>query len=827
MGCLGALACPRERRLVYQVLLLFFPVMTKTPPHPTNARDEITPRLHRTFWYGTIALAALGLTCLLLYAVNRGTLRALLQGREVSRIGREAQGLATDRESGVRGFLLSHDRRFLEPELRGRPLLKSKLDSLVSLTSVRSSQRDRAKAIRDAVGRWERGYVFAALKHAEAGDSVALRDTELAGKELFDSVRAAFGSFESAEERIYRMRAAWLRFIGKFTLGAVLVEILLLLGVLYWLRTRALAQAKHALQQRDQLEEQKAELEAQADSLEAQAARLAEEATNAQAATRSVEVTNRQLAETVVRLEAAQQEARQAQGEREETLSVLDLVLGSSPVGFALLDADLRLTRVNEALAGITGLPPEAHLGKKMEEIASPQSAAVMGPLMRRVLETGEPVKNFQLNAPKASDHSVEQHKLVSVFRVEKASGTLGIGILVIDTTERMRLEEQLLQAQKMEAIGRLAGGIAHDFNNMLTAMKSYCELLLADMEKHDPRRSDVVEIGKAADRATALTRQLLAFSRQQVLHPEPLDLNHMVSEVEGMLRRLIGADTELITRLTPGLGMVTADSGEIQRVIVNLAVNARDAMPHGGKLSIETANVELDEDYALTHADAPAGSYVMLAVSDTGHGMSRETKERLFEPFFTTKDMGKGTGLGLSSVYGIVKQSGGNIWVYSEPEKGTSFKIYLPRIAEQVVVPSVKVPAIRNGGAETILLVEDEESVRAVASRILRREGYTVREAANGADALKICELDGAEVDLIVTDLVMPEMGGAELALRVRRSRPGARILFTSGYTQDAVVRQSFLEQGAAFIEKPFTPDALARKTREVLDAPLILEPL
>jgi CheY-like chemotaxis protein len=245
--------------------------------------------------------------------------------------------------------------------------------------------------------------------------------------------------------------------------------------------------------------------------------------------------------------------------------------------------------------------------------------------------------------------------------------------------------------------------------------------------------------------------------------------------------------------------------------------------MPNGGKLSIETANVELDEEYALTHADAPSGSYVMLAVSDTGHGMTRETKAKLFEPFFTTKDIGKGTGLGLSSVYGIVKQSGGNIWVYSEPEQGTTFKVYLPRIADAVVTPVLKMPAHRNGGSETILLVEDEESVRTVASRILRRAGYNVREAANGAEALKICEEDGEDVDLIVTDLVMPEMGGAELALRLRRRRPDARILFTSGYTQDAVVRQKFLEQGAAFIEKPFTPDALARKTREVLDAPLL----
>ncbi|HEY8166280.1 MAG TPA: response regulator, partial [Gemmatimonadaceae bacterium] len=758
----------------------------------------------------------------LVYSVNRVTFRALLQGREVSRIARDASSLAIEREAGIRGYLLSHDAQFLEPERKARPLLAAKLDSLVALSRRPSSQRDRAIAIKDAVGRWERGYAAAAIQHAKAGDQDT-RDGEVAGTELFDSIRAAFASFQTAEERIYRMRAAWVGFIGKFTIVAVLVEILLLLGILSWMRKRSLAQARDLLQQRDQLREQKVELEAQADELEQQAVQLVEKAETAMDATKALEVTNRDLAETIVRLESAQSEARQAQSEREETLNVLDLVLGSSPVGFALFDGNLRCIRVNEALTEITGLPVEAHVGKRMEEIASARSAEIMGPLMRRVLQTGEPVSNFQLVGPKASDPAFEQHKLVSLFRVERASGAVGLGCLVIDTTERMRLEEQLLQAQKMEAIGRLAGGIAHDFNNMLTAMKSYCELLLADMDESDARRNDVAEIGRAADRATALTRQLLAFSRQQVLHPQPLNLNQMVREVEGMLRRLIGADTELTTNLSADLGMATADPGEIQRVIVNLAVNARDAMPNGGKLSIETANVELDEEYALTHADAPSGSYVMLAVSDTGHGMTRETKAKLFEPFFTTKDIGKGTGLGLSSVYGIVKQSGGNIWVYSEPEQGTTFKVYLPRIADAVVTPVLKMPAHRNGGSETILLVEDEESVRTVASRILRRAGYNVREAANGAEALKICEEDGEDVDLIVTDLVMPEMGGAELALRLRRTRPDARILFTSGYTQDAVVRQKFLEQGAAFIEKPFTPDALARKTREVLDAPLL----
>jgi CheY-like chemotaxis protein len=291
------------------------------------------------------------------------------------------------------------------------------------------------------------------------------------------------------------------------------------------------------------------------------------------------------------------------------------------------------------------------------------------------------------------------------------------------------------------------------------------------------------------------------------------------------MLDRIIGADIELSTRLAPDLGMITADPGQLEQILMNLVVNARDAMPDGGRVDIETANVELDGDYARTHAATTPGSYVMLAVSDTGEGMSRETQSRIFEPFFTTKEKGQGTGLGLSTVYGIVKQSGGSIWVYSEIGRGTTFKIYLPRV--NAPVENRAEPVNGNGrGHETILLVEDEESVRAVASRILRRNGYTVIEASNGVEALRECDERGAEVDLIVTDVVMPEMGGFELAKRVLKARPGARILFTSGYTEDAVLRRSFLNPGTAFIEKPFTPAGLAQRAREVLDGPPSIDP-
>ena len=398
----------------------------------------------------------------------------------------------------------------------------------------------------------------------------------------------------------------------------------------------------------------------------------------------------------------------------------------------------------------------------------------------------------------------------------------MGAVLALHDITEHRRLEGQLLQAQRMEAVGRLAGGIAHDFNNMLTAVISYSDLLLRDLDANDARHGDVMEISKAAHRAAALTRQLLVFSRQQVVQPWVLDLNESVTELERMLVRLIGADIDLTTKLDPHLGRVKVDPRQIEQVVMNLVVNARDAMPVGGRLVIETANVTLDESYAGAHAFTAAGSYVMLAVSDTGCGMSRETRQHIFEPFFTTKEPGKGTGLGLSTVYGIVRQAGGHVWVYSELDVGTTFKVYLPRV-DAAVSSRVELPiaAPVRQGSETILLVEDDDAVRAVAGRILRRSGYTVIEATNGAEALRICADPSIGIDAIITDMVMPELGGREFACALNEHRPGARLMFMSGYTEDAMTGQSLLEPGAAFLEKPFTPDALTRKLRGVLDAP------
>ena len=390
------------------------------------------------------------------------------------------------------------------------------------------------------------------------------------------------------------------------------------------------------------------------------------------------------------------------------------------------------------------------------------------------------------------------------------------------DVTDRRILEEQVLLSQKMEAIGRLAGGVAHDFNNILTAIGGYSDLLLADLPPDDRRRHDVEEIHQATQRAATLTQQLLAFSRRQVLQPKVINLNALVPNIEKMLRRLIGEDILFATVLHPSLGNVRADPGQLEQVIVNLAVNARDAMPDGGRLTIETRNVELDEAYTAEHPAVKPGRYVLLAVTDTGVGMDEETKARIFEPFFTTKVRGKGTGLGLATVYGIVQQTGGHIWPYSEPGRGTTMRVYLPRVdapADPSEHPRDTAPETLRG-SETILVVEDEAPVRTVTRQLLERNGYTVLEAPDGPTALALVDgkAGNRHIDLLLTDVIMPSMSGRELAAQLNARRPNVRVLFMSGYTDDAVVRHGMLEPGLAYLEKPFRPTALLREVRGVL---------
>ena len=401
-------------------------------------------------------------------------------------------------------------------------------------------------------------------------------------------------------------------------------------------------------------------------------------------------------------------------------------------------------------------------------------------------------------------------------------SGRPSCLVVVHDVTERRRLEQQVRQAQKMDAVGRLAGGIAHDFNNLLTTILGYCNLLSENPALTSSLREDVQEIEQAATSAASLTRQLLAFSRKQLIEPKVIDANDVLSRMSKMIQRLIGEDLVFEQRLEPALHPIRIDPGQLEQVLVNLAVNARDAMPQGGRLLIETANVELDSEYAQHHLSVTPGTYVMLSVTDTGEGMSREVQAQLFEPFFTTKEVGKGTGLGLATVYGIVKQNDGNIWVYSEPGRGSAFKVYFPALPKtpvhQMAAPKA---AARLSGKETILVVEDDKQLRQLARRTLEKQGYTILSAANGDEAVQMSETHPGPIELMVTDVVMPGISGRKLTEAIARARPHIKVLYCSGYTASAIAHHGVIDSGVAFLQKPFTLDSLARKVREVLDGP------
>jgi PAS domain S-box-containing protein len=470
---------------------------------------------------------------------------------------------------------------------------------------------------------------------------------------------------------------------------------------------------------------------------------------------------------------------------------------------------------VNDAAVVHYGYSRDEILGMTVKDIRPPEDVPA---LLATLARTGD----------EYAQHGIWRHRKKdgTVIEVEVATHGVRFGdrpaclTVAHDVTERRRLEAQLRQAQKMEAVGRLAGGVAHDFNNLLTVVNGYSDLLLESLPPSDPIRAQVEEISRAARRATDLTSQLLAFGRKAMAIPRVLDLNALVRDTEKMLRRLIGEDVELVTQLDPALGRVKMDPGQLDQVILNLAVNARDAMPQGGTLTIETRNVELSPAYVRKYLDVVPGPYVALVVRDTGHGMTEEVKAHVFEPFFTTKEVGKGTGLGLSTIYGIVKQAGGHIEVESAPGRGATFRVLLPRLGDgAAATEGARSDAGLPHDSETVLLVEDEDMVRTFARVVLQRCGYTVLEATNGPDALHQAEDHHGPIHLLASDVVMPHMSGRELAERLSGLRPQVRVLFFTGYMDDAVLRLGILKDGTACLQKPFSPDVLARKVREVLD--------
>jgi len=497
--------------------------------------------------------------------------------------------------------------------------------------------------------------------------------------------------------------------------------------------------------------------------------------------------------------------------------------------GYFEVDIAGNLTFFNDSFSRIYGYPREELMGMNDRQYTDQENAKRLFQAFNRVYKTGDSTKesDWEIIRKDGAKRSIE----ASVSLIKDSSGNrIGFRGLIRDVTERKRaeeekatLQEQLRQSQKMEAIGRLAGGVAHDFNNLLTVIKGYCQLSLVEMKESTPLKDTLEVINKAAEKAAGLTRQLLAFGRRQIMEVRVLDLNDLLQNFDKMLRRIISEDIELVMLLGESLGKVKADPGQIEQVVMNLAVNAKDAMSKGGKLIIETANVELDKAYAQAHVAVTPGSYVMVAVNDTGTGMTPEVRDRVFEPFFTTKGKGKGTGLGLSTVYGIVKQSGGNIWVYSEPGQGTTLKIYLPRVDE----PAEELKAQEAGeefprGSETILIVEDDKEVRSLAVRILKRQGYTVLDGSYGDQAFNVCRQHRGPIHLLLTDVVMPGMDGRALSESLSQLHPEMKVLYMSGYTDDAIIHHGVMDKGMNFIQKPFTIDKLIRKVREILDKDL-----
>jgi PAS domain S-box-containing protein len=515
------------------------------------------------------------------------------------------------------------------------------------------------------------------------------------------------------------------------------------------------------------------------------------------------------------RLELDKRDAEAALREAEERTR---FALSAARVG--VWETDLRTgdVRWSETLEALHGLAPGIFGGTLhafLERVHPDDREDVAKALERATQERAESHILYRTQWPDGTTHWISGTGRTLYDEAGRPLRSAGIGL---DVTERHLLEEQQRQSQRVESLGQLAGGIAHDFNNLLTVIQGYCELLRNDLEPDGPHQNDLVEIRQAADRATSLTQQLLAFGRRQILEPRVLDLRDSLRGIESMIRRLIGEDLDVVVRTTGEAARIKADAGQIEQVILNLALNARDAMPEGGSLLLEVTTADLDDAYARQHVSVRPGRYVMLSVSDTGLGMDTATQARIFEPFFTTKPRGRGTGLGLSTVYGIVKQSGGNVWVYSEPGRGSTFKIYFPLVEEAVdTLTSVPAPAALTG-SETILVVEDEPGVRELARKVLARYGYRVLVAATPQEALALAERSRDPIHLLVSDVVLPEMSGRSLANLVMKSRPDLRVMFMSGYTDDAIVHRGVLDADTPFLQKPFTPEALARKVRTVL---------
>jgi PAS domain S-box-containing protein len=727
---------------------------------------QLTALIQRLVAFAIVGVLLIAVTVALFYAVEDRAQQTFFAKRELSRLARSAAALATDRETGVRGYQLTGNQQSLAPELVGRPQLRAKLDSLAAARSDQPGHATRLQAVSAALARWEKTVADPAIN----GEPPTV---PLAGKPAFDEVRAAFNDFIAASEADLLSQTRHVRNVQLLMAAVILIELLgLLAALLYILRGRLFSQANELTLQQELLEQQAVELEMQVADLEA---------------------ANNALAEREEKLRKSEERYRYMARATNDAVYEWN--------------TSTNVFEWNERMTTLFGYSPE-----EIEDTPNWITSLVHADDAQRITDTfagaftdgsTQWTQDYKLRRRDGTYASVRGRAYI--LRDETGSPSRVIGA-ISDRTQQLSLETQLRQAQKMEAIGRLAGGIAHDFNNILTVIRMSSEFLLSEIPETDDKHQDAAEIQKAADRASRLTRQLLAFSRHQVLNPVQLSLNEIIASMEGMLRRVVPENIEFVSELQPDLSPIRGDAGHMEQVLLNLVINAADAMPGGGRLSIRTSNATVDASFSARNLDVPEGDYAAITVTDSGVGMDQETIGRIFEPFFTTKGIGKGTGLGLSTVHGIVTQSGGKIWVYSEPGMGTTFKIFFPR--SLVESETTSAPHRAEEGpppTETILLVEDESPTRDAVHRTLARAGYKILEASNGVEAMDVASSHNGTIDLVLTDTMMPEMGGVELAHLLTETRPDIRIVMMSGYTEDVIslaARRSDLH----FIEKPFT---------------------
>jgi PAS domain S-box-containing protein len=767
------------------------------------------------------------------YLVQRENQSAQLWVSHTLEVRSDIQTLRTRVEEGetsVLGYLLTRDQAWLAPYQRAQQSLPGELGRLDAAVGDNPLQEARVRRLRTLVTQRLANLEELPL-NATAGPAL---NSELAsGKSALDAVRQVLDETLAQENRLLLQRQAEAQSVRAkgyavivagvlfAPVSAVLAMLLFTSGVAR--RIEALDKNAHRLAEGKPVVTARTgndEIGRLEQSLSEAAALLAAREGELRRSREQLEVRvaerTGELAQANLALEAEVAERRRAEENLADLNRRLGAVIDASPLAIIGLDFEGKVqgwSRAAEQLFGWSQSEVLGRLSPIVPEEELPAFFARLENVTRGQLATGEPARRRRKDGTLADVR-------VWTAPLYGGSGDLRGSIAILaDIGEQRRLENQLTQSQKMEAIGRLAGGVAHDFNNVITIVSGYGHMLF-DGVKDDPElREAAEEVLKASDRAAALASQLLTFSRRQVLQPDVLDLNVLVRNMERMLGRLIGEDIDLQVVTRPGVGPILADAGRMEQVVMNLVLNARDAMPHGGRLTVETSTVVLDENYARTHADVTPGPYAMLAVSDTGTGMDAETRSHIFEPFFTTKERGKGTGLGLSTVYGIVKQHSGDIWVYSEPGQGATFKIYLPQASGASAGAAASTDRPVQSGNETVLVVEDEQGVRRLVKDILELYGYRVLEADSGEKALELESGYEKPIHLLLTDVVMPKMSGRDLAQAVTLSRPEIKVLYLSGYTDHVVIDRGVLAAGAPFLQKPFSPEVLARKVREVLD--------